>query len=236
MGFNSLNSSISEQNACVIGQCLSAMNEDLLVSAARSGDRSAFSELYARHSRKMLQRICGITKNRDDAEDVMQEAALRAFLHLKSFEGRSSFSSWLTRIAINSALMALRKRRRAEISMDQRCDDEDSSPRWEPSDDAETPEARYARCESEALLLGAIQSLPSIFREILELQQSSEYSTMQIAEELGISVAAAKSRLMRARKTLRGLSKARTRSGLRSNSTTETVKPRIRSRGAVVRG
>src|ERR1700739_1083271 len=102
MELRSVNSSISEQNAAVTGQWLGAMNEELLVSAARAGDRSAFNELYTRHSWKVRQRVYGITKNREDAEDVIQEAALRAFLHLKSFEGRSSFSSWLSRIAINS--------------------------------------------------------------------------------------------------------------------------------------
>jgi RNA polymerase sigma-70 factor, ECF subfamily len=217
MEFESLNSSISEHNACIVGQCLSAMNEELLVSAARAGDRSAFNELYARNSKKIMQRIYGITKNREDAEDLLQEAALRAFLHLKSFEGRSSFSSWLTSIAINSALMALRKRRRGEVSFDQTCDDEDRSRSWDPCDDAETPEARYARCEREALLVKAIQRLPYMFREIIELQGSHEYSTMQIAEELGISLPAAKSRLMRARKTLRRFSKPPINCSLKSN-------------------
>jgi len=218
MEFNSLNSSISEQNQCVIGQCVKAMNDELLVSAARAGDTIAFNELYARHSRKVLPRIYRITKNREDAEDVLQEAALRAFLHINSFEGRSSFLSWLTRIAINSALMVLRKRRTAEISIEQMSDDEESSRPWEPCDHKETPEARYVRCEREALLMTAIQRLPFIFREIVELQQTDEYSTTQIAEELGISLSAAKSRLMRARKTLRRLSKTRVHSGLKCAS------------------
>lgn len=219
MQFNSVNSSIEEQNACVIGQCLSAMDEELLVSAARSGNTSAFNELYERHSKKVFPRIYRITKNREDAEDVLQEAALRAFLHLESYEGRSSFLTWLTRIAINSALMALRKRRNNQISIEQMSDDEETSRPWEPCDDGETPEARYVRCEREALLMNAIQRLPHIFREIVELQRSDEYSTTQIAEELGISLSAAKSRLMRARKSLRRLSKARIHGNLKSNST-----------------
>ena len=234
MELRSVNSSISEQNCAVIGECLGAMNEELLVSAARAGDRSAFNELYTRHSWKVRQRVYSITKNREDAEDVIQEAALRAFLHLKSFEGRSSFSSWLTRIAINSALMTLRKKRRDEISIDQTCDQDDRSRPWEPCDNAETPEARYARCEREALLIRAIQRLPYIFREIIELQKSNEYSTLQIAQELGISLAAAKSRLMRARKTLRRFSEVPMNCGLRSNLTGESPKPLIRSRRATV--
>jgi len=227
-----VNSSTLEQNPCVIGQCLRAMNEQLLVSAAKSGDRMAFEELYVRHSSKILPRICRITKNLEDAEDVLQEAALRAFLHLRSFEGRSSFASWLTTIAINSALMALRKRRRAEISFEQTFDDENGSRRWELPDNSETPEARYARCERETLLAEKIQRLPDIFREILVLQESNEYSTMQLAEELGISLAAAKSRLMRARKSLRGLSKVRIHCGPNSKPAGESLKPRIRSGAA----
>jgi len=232
MEFKSVNSSISQQNACVIGECLRATNEELLVSAAKSGDRMAFEELYERHWRKILPRICRITKNPEDAEDVLQEAALRAFLNLKSFEGRSCFSSWLTTIAINSALMALRKRRRAEISFEQIFDDENSSRRWEPRDYGETPEARYARCERETLLAQATQRLPDIFREILELQESNEYSTMQLAAALGISLAAAKSRLMRARKRLRGISKARIHCGPNSKPAGGSLKPRIRSGAA----
>ena len=215
MEFNPVGSSFPEQTPCLVARSLIAMNDELLVSAAKSGDTSAFNELYKRHSRKVLPRINRITRNQEDAEDVMQEAALRAFLHLKKYEGRSSFLTWFTRIAINSALMVLRKRRRAEISIEDMSNDDDISRPWEPCDQAETPEARYARFERQALLMNAIQRLPEIFRKVVELQQSDNYSTTKIADELGISLSAAKSRLMRARKTLRRLSKTRiARNGL----------------------
>ena len=235
MQFNSGNLSISEHNACLVGQCLSGMNEEMLISAARSGDKSAFQELYVRHSRKVLPSICRIIKNREDAEEVLQEAALRAFLHFQTFEARSTFRTWLHAIAIKSALMTLRKKRAAEFSIEQMSHNENSSRSWEPRDNAETPESRYARCEREELLVGAIQRLPGILREILELQRSNEYSTRQIAEELGISISAAKSRLMRARKLLRQFSQVRIHSGLTSNSTTGFLTPRIRSRATAVR-
>jgi RNA polymerase sigma-70 factor, ECF subfamily len=204
----------TQQNNCLIGACLSAMNDDVLVSAARAGDRSAFVELYERHSRKVLPRVYRITKNREDAEDAFQDAVMRAFVHVKRFEGRSNFTSWLTRIAINSALMALRKKRGGtEISIEQICDDGESSRAWEPRDQSETPEAHYAGRESKELLRNAIERLPFIFRDALELQHARDYSTTQVAEELGISVSAAKSRLMRARRTVkRRLSGARPRS------------------------
>ncbi|MBV8437590.1 MAG: RNA polymerase sigma factor, partial [Silvibacterium sp.] len=83
---------VLNHNSVVIDECLSAWDDDLLVSAARAGDRSAFVELYERHSRKVLPRIYRITKNREDAEDAFQDAVLRAFVHMKSFEGRSNFT------------------------------------------------------------------------------------------------------------------------------------------------
>ncbi|HTD55893.1 MAG TPA: sigma-70 family RNA polymerase sigma factor [Silvibacterium sp.] len=198
-----INAQIAAENA-VIAQCLNAMDDELLVSAARAGDRSAFVELYERHSRKVLPSIYRITKNREDAEDAFQDAVMRAFVHVKGFEGRSSFTSWLTRIATNSALMVLRKKRgAAEISIDQMCDDTETLRAWEPRDQAETPEAGYARRETEQLLRNAVRRLPPAFRDALELQHAREYSTGQVAAELGISLSAAKSRLMRARKVLR---------------------------------
>ncbi len=200
---NVVNLPISNHNDVVIGECSSACDDDLLVSAARAGDRKAFVELYERHSKKVLPRIYRITKNHEDAEDAFQDAVLRAFVHIKSFEGRANFTSWLTRIAINSALMLLRKRRPGEISIEQVCDDSRNFRAWEPRDVAETPEARYTRLECEELVRRAIQRLPCIFRDALELQHSREYSTSQVAEELGISVPAAKARLMRARRTMR---------------------------------
>lgn len=209
----------TQQNNCIIGPCVSATDDELLVHAARSGDRNAFVELYERHSRKVLPRIYRITKNREDAEDAFQDAVLRAFVHMKTFEGRSNFTSWLTRIATNSALMVLRKRRSAsEISVDQICQDSENGRTWEPRDCAETPEASYARRESEQLLRYAIQRLPGIFREAVQLQHDQEYSTSQVAEELGISLSAAKSRLMRARKVVR-----RRLSGTRPRSAAKPV-------------
>ena len=218
---NLVNIPIPNHNNVVVGECLSAWDDDLLVSAAKAGDHGAFVELYERHSRKVLPRIYRITKNREDAEDAFQDAVLRAFVHLKGFEGRSNFSSWLTRIATNSALMVLRKRRGVEISMEQMSDDSGKYRAWEPADLAETPEARYARQESEELLRNAIQRLPGIFRDVVELQHVRECSNNQIAEELGISSSAAKSRLMRARRTLR-----RRLSGTRPRNASKAVSSR----------
>ncbi len=203
---NSIQGSIPEQDNVIIGACLREMAEELLVSAARSGDHTAFMELCGRHSRQIRWRIHRITRNREDAEDAFQDTLLRAFLNLKSFEGRSSFSSWLTRIAINSALGILRKKRSSELPLLLASDNSENWVLWEIPDQSETPEAYCERREKEELLKCAILRLPSIFREVVELRHEREYSALEIAELLGISVAAAKSRLSRARKAVRQLS------------------------------
>jgi len=180
------------------------MREHLLVSAAKSGDAVAFVELSKRHSNKILRRAYRIVKNWQDAEDVLQEALMRAFLHMKEFEERSSFSSWLTRIAINSALMSLRKKRGyIETSMDVICDEHGFQYRWEPKDPAESPESHCSRREREELLEGAIQQLPPRLRQVVQMKIIDGRSGEEVSQTLGISVAAAKSRLARAKTALR---------------------------------
>jgi RNA polymerase sigma-70 factor (ECF subfamily) len=191
--------STANQNDIPINQTLREMSDKLLVLAAKTGNRSAFVELCERHSKKLLPRIYRITKHWEDAEDVLQDSLLKAYVHLKSFECRSSFSSWLTRIAINTALMHLRKKRRLEIQIDYFGDDSQTWWTWEPWDHSPTPEGHYERREREELLKRVILRLPPKFREAVELRHTLGYSTSEIAQALGISVAAAKSRLLRAR-------------------------------------
>ncbi len=180
------------------------MSDALLVSTAKSGDGDAFVELSKRHYRKVFYETYRITRNREDAEDAFQDSLLRAFSHLDNFQERSSFSTWLTRIAINSALMILRKRRNYfEFSLDETDDASGNSERWEIQYLADDPETSYARREREALLREAIRRLPPRCREAVELWQASEYTAREIAQALGISVPAVKSRLSRARLTLR---------------------------------
>jgi RNA polymerase sigma-70 factor (ECF subfamily) len=195
---------IAPANSSVIRSSPKEMSDARLVSAAKSGDAFAFFELSRRHSNKILWRAYRIVKNRPDAEDVRQESLMKAFIHLKEFEERASFSSWLTRIAINSALMTVRKKRRSiETSIDATNNDYEIEYRWEPKDPAESPESRCARREREALLNGAIQGLPPKLREIVQLSHRDDRSMEEIARLLRISVPAAKSRLARARTALR---------------------------------
>ena len=179
-------------------------SDAVLVSTAKSGDANAFVELSKRHSNRLLQTTYRITRNRQDAEDAVQDSLLKAFTHLNDFQEKSSFSTWLTRIAINSALMILRKKRVCvEISIDGGDDSGETYERWEPRSLTEDPENRFARSEREELLRDAILRLPPVIREAVELRQARDYSTREIAQALGISVAAVKSRLSRARLTLR---------------------------------
>jgi RNA polymerase sigma-70 factor (ECF subfamily) len=182
---------------------LNEMREALLVSAAKSGDTVAFVELSKRHSNKILRRAYRIVKNWQDAEDVLQESLMRAFLHLKDFEERSSFSSWLTRIAINFSLMNLRKKRGyVETSMDVINDDHELL-HWEPKDPGENPECHFSRREREELLDGAIRQLPPTLRQVVQLKLIDGRSGEEVSQTLGITVSAAKSRLARAKTALR---------------------------------
>ena len=175
----------------------------MLVSIAKSGEASAFVELSKRHANRVFQTTYRLTRNRQDAEDALQDSFLKAFKHMKDFEQRSSFSTWLTRIAINSALMILRKKRNdSEIPLD---GTEGAGPfdTWDPRSPMEDPESGYVRRERQKLLREAILRLPPVIRDVVQLRQTKECSTKEIAESLGITVSAVKSRLARARSVLR---------------------------------
>jgi RNA polymerase sigma-70 factor (ECF subfamily) len=191
-------------DGAAISHNLKPMSDEWLVSAAKEGNTNAFAELRDRHSSKVLRTTYRITRNWEDAEDALQDAFFKAFLHLKKFEGRSSFLSWVTRIAINMSLMIMRKKRaNRELSIDVSEVNCESHDRWEPVDLREDPERRYARHERAKLLRRAIRRLRPALRTAVELQQTQEYSMKELADSLGISLAAAKSRLSRARLSIR---------------------------------
>jgi RNA polymerase sigma-70 factor (ECF subfamily) len=178
-------------------------DESALVAVAKSGDISAFETLVSRYDRKIFRLTQNITQNREDAEDAMQEAFLKAFEHLGEFQGNSRFYTWLVRIAVNQALMKLRRRRSNQVSLDEEVDTgEDMMPRevedWGPS-----PEQRYEQTELSAILSGVIGELDPPFRIVFQLRDIEELSTEETAEVLGLSVPAVKSRLLRARLKLR---------------------------------
>jgi len=181
----------------------SADGEAALVARAREGDAAAFTELVNRYERKIFRLARHITQNPEDAEDVLQETFLRAYEHLSDFQGHSKFYTWLVRIAVNQALMKLRRRRSdRSVSLDEPVDTgEDQVTReiavWD------NPEQRYSQEEIREILAKAIESLPPIFRTVFILRDIDELSTEETAAALNLSVPAVKTRLLRARLRLR---------------------------------
>ena len=179
------------------------MSDEGLIAAAQSGQEWAFVELCTRSAKRAFSTIYSVTKNREDAEDALQDSMLRAFQHLRQFDGRSSFATWFTRIGINSALMILRKKRvRPEAPMDLTAELE-SWRHWQISEHAMDPEKHYAVCERSRHLRRAIGQLPTPLRSVIEQGQMKGHSLKQIADHMGISIPATKSRLARARVALR---------------------------------
>src|ERR1700733_9814617 len=180
---------------------MAAASDEVLVEMAKLRDHPAFLELWNRHSNTAFKVAYRITGSRDDAEDVIQDAWMKAYVHLNTFHGRAKFSTWLTRIAINSSLMILRRRRaRAETSME--VTDDDTWQDWEIADQTKNVEELYARHERVEHLRRAICRLQPTLRTVVEINQSNDRSVREVAELAGISVAATKSRLLRARRIL----------------------------------
>lgn len=182
-----------------------AVSDELaLVQQAKDGDLEAFSELVRRYDRNIFRIAQHITHNEEDAQDVVQDAFLKAYQNLEQFQGNSKFYTWLVRIAVNEALMKLRKRRNDRtVSIDEDVEtDEGTMPR-EVADWSPNPEQLYGTSELGDILKKTIQGLPPGFRTVFVLRDIEGLSTEETAEMLGLSVPAVKSRLLRARLQLR---------------------------------
>jgi len=178
-------------------------DEDALVASAKAGDLAAFEELVNRYERRIFRLTMNITQNREDAEDAAQDAFLKSFKNLDSFEGGSRFYTWLVRIAVNEALMRLRRRRPNVTSLDEPTENDGDQLPQQVEDWGPTPEQRYAQTEMGAILDGAIAKLEPLYRAVFLLRDVEHLSTEETAQSLGISDAAVKSRLLRARLKLR---------------------------------
>jgi RNA polymerase sigma-70 factor (ECF subfamily) len=190
------------QDAINVKLVVPAATDEVLVAAAKLGDHSAFTELWTRHSNTAFKMAYRIMRNRDDAEDVIQDAWMKAYVHLNTFDGRAKFSTWLTRITINSALMALRRQRaHPETSME--IEDGETWRHGEITDQTKDVEELYASHERAERLRRAICRLQPTLRNVVEIHQLSDRSVKEVAELAGLSVAATKSRLLRARIVLR---------------------------------
>lgn len=179
-------------------------DELALVQAAKKGDLDAFGELVHKYDRNIFRIAQHITHNEEDAQDVVQDAFLKAYRNLNQFQGNSKFYTWLVRIAVNEALMKLRKRRNEKtVSLDDDVEtDEGSIPR-EVADWSPNPEQLYGQSELGDILKRTIQGLSPGFRTVFVLRDVEGLSTEETAEMLGLSVPAVKSRLLRARLQLR---------------------------------
>lgn len=180
------------------------IEESTLVSQAREGDTAAFGELVRRYERKIFRLAQHVTQNREDAEDVLQETFMKAYEHLDQFKGDSKFYTWIVRIAVNQALMKLRRRKTDKtVSIDETIDTGEDTVVREIAAWDENPEQQYTRDELGGILDTAVRSLEPLYRSVFVLRDIEELSTEETAEALGLSVPAVKSRLLRARLQLR---------------------------------
>jgi RNA polymerase sigma-70 factor (ECF subfamily) len=192
-----------------VSEDLRDAKDDVLVTAAKGGESKAFEELVERHQRQIYFAALRMTRNREDAEDVVQRSLQKAFVHLNSFVGRSSFSTWLTRVAINEALMLIRKRRSGvrELVMDDLNRNDEAVTSLDFQDPTPGPEARYFQRECLQMLSSAMSELTPVMREAIQLRELEERSIEETARILGISVNAAKGRVFHARRKLRDVLK-----------------------------
>ena len=176
-------------------------------TATSRNQATAFEQIWHSHAKRLQRVTQRITKNYEDAEDALQDSFMRAYINRDAFDGRSSLSTWLTRIAINSALMILRKRSaNQEISMDDTGENSNASPLRLAdiiSDHGPSPEAQYAQHEEGAIVREQIRELRPSVRGLVELQTIHERSIKEIAQAMGLSLSATKSRLFHARTALR---------------------------------
>jgi RNA polymerase sigma-70 factor, ECF subfamily len=182
-------------------------DEDELIVHAKERDHQAFATLMKRYDRRIYRLAIHITRNEEDAKDVLQESFLKAYTHLDRFENRSRFYTWLVRITVNEALMKLRKsRQREEVSLDEGplADDGEFLPRriagWEKN-----PEQRYLGSELQEILKKAIDELKLPYRIVFQLRDIDQLSIEETAQALQLSHATVKTRLLRARLQLREL-------------------------------
>jgi RNA polymerase sigma factor (sigma-70 family) len=186
------------------GITVASAAEKQLVAAAKRGDELAFESLFKRHQRRIFVLALRYTQIREDAEDVVQETFQKAFVHFHKFEGKSSFSTWATRIAINQALMLLRRRRAlSEVPIDHPSSDDGATPAMEVPDAGADPEATSMQREEAQILSAAMRRLRPGMRTAVQLKELGELSNRETAGRMGVSVGAVKARLFHARRKLR---------------------------------
>jgi RNA polymerase sigma-70 factor, ECF subfamily len=185
--------------------CVSDLaGERMLIVAAKNGDEQAFETLFKRYRRRTLAVVLRYTRVVEDAEDIVQQSFYKAFVHLCQFQGESSFSTWLTRIAINEALMFLRHvRLTREVSIDKIGDEEGSPAILEKPDLNPNPESSYSQREEVRILSKAVRNLRPALRTAIVLRELRELSTSETARRMGLPAGTVKARIFRGRRQLR---------------------------------
>ena len=181
-----------------------ALDDLELAAQAKQGDRAAFTELVDRYARNIFRLARHITKNDQDAEDVLQETFLKAYSRLDQFHGDSKFYTWLVRIGVNESLMKIRRRKDGKfVPLDQEIETGEGTLVKELPADVENPEEHYGREEIREALSRAIDSLADTYKTVFVLRDVDGLSTEETAQALELSVPAVKSRLLRARLQMR---------------------------------
>jgi len=203
------------------------VDEAKLVREAIAGNHDALDMLFAQHSRALFQTALRLLGNAEDAEDALQEAMLSAYRNLPRFEGRSQFSTWMTRIVINAALMRRRsKRAHPALSLDDSTDDKTPMVERFP-DDHPSPEQLYASTELSERVKENLQELSPLLRNAFELRELEGLSADEAARALGVSRNTLKARLWRARQQLAGRLGDVLRRGSRITESTRQLTPRF---------
>lgn len=181
-------------------------NDAALVAAAKTGRNQAFEILVGRYQARILGVVMRFTRNREDAEDIAQQSFQKAFVHMPQFEGISSFSTWLTRIAMNEALMWLRRKRASrEVSIEESSTGDGAVPPLDFLDPGPSPEDGYLRLERKRILSRAMNGLKPAQRSAIALRDLDELSTEETAGVMGLSASAVKARVFHGRRKLRAL-------------------------------
>jgi len=181
----------------------SAVSDGELVASAQAGSHAAFVELFIRHQKMLGRTVHRITGNRHDTEDALQECSIRAFIHIKTFKGRSAVSTWLVRIALNTTLMMIRKRKRATVaSLDDRYSSDWQRP-WQFAEPSNNPEQELLEREMQFQIHQAVTCLPASLRVVTEACRIQDGPLNELAAVTGLSIAATKARLYRARRAVR---------------------------------
>jgi RNA polymerase sigma-70 factor, ECF subfamily len=179
--------------------------EAKFVAAARAGYDDAFGQLVRNSQARIFRLALHMTQNTQDAEDVMQETFIKAYLHLEQFRGDSRFSTWLVRIAVNEALQNRRRNRPNQVNLHDFVENDDVVAPRQLQQWNEDPERHYAKAELQRILFDALGKLAPGYRMVFLLRDVEDLSTDETSQLLGLSVPTVKSRLLRARLQLREL-------------------------------